>query len=162
MNWLPDRLILCVPHIHQPVPWTELFSAIMVFTLLYVSVLICACEPAQSLICFSEVLLLSIMFCKMLSVSLLSCKMLFCFRSSILVWRSPWTVEPGGLQSMGSKRVGHDWKRLGTSIFFILPRMAFLLLWWLSCLCVYLLADQLSIQRDINMSDSNPKRNLWA
>ena len=28
--------------------------------------------------------------------------------SSILVWRIPWTKEPGGLQSMGSKRVGHD------------------------------------------------------
>ena len=28
--------------------------------------------------------------------------------SSILAWRSPWTEAPGGLQSMGSKRVGHD------------------------------------------------------
>ena len=28
--------------------------------------------------------------------------------SSILAWRTPWTEEPGGLQSMGSKRVGHD------------------------------------------------------
>ena len=28
--------------------------------------------------------------------------------SSILVWRMPWTEEPGGLQSMGSQRVGHD------------------------------------------------------
>ena len=28
--------------------------------------------------------------------------------SSILAWRIPWTVEPGGLQSMGSQRVGHD------------------------------------------------------
>ena len=26
--------------------------------------------------------------------------------SSILAWRIPWTEEPGGLQSMGSKRVG--------------------------------------------------------
>ena len=23
-------------------------------------------------------------------------------------WRSPWTEKPGGLQSMGSQRVGHD------------------------------------------------------
>ena len=29
-------------------------------------------------------------------------------RSSILAWRIPWTVEPGGLQSMGSQRVGPD------------------------------------------------------
>ena len=29
--------------------------------------------------------------------------------SSTLPWRIPWTEEPGGLQSMGSLRVGHDW-----------------------------------------------------
>ena len=29
--------------------------------------------------------------------------------SSALAWRIPWTEEPGGLQSMGSQRVRHDW-----------------------------------------------------
>ena len=29
--------------------------------------------------------------------------------SSILAWRIPWTEEPGGLQFMGSQRVGQDW-----------------------------------------------------
>ena len=29
--------------------------------------------------------------------------------SSILAWRIPWSEEPGGLQSMGSQRVGHNW-----------------------------------------------------
>ena len=28
--------------------------------------------------------------------------------SSTLVWKIPWTEEPGGLQSMGLLRVGHD------------------------------------------------------
>ena len=28
--------------------------------------------------------------------------------SSVLAWRIPWTEEPGGLQSMGLQRVGHD------------------------------------------------------
>ena len=28
--------------------------------------------------------------------------------SSILVWKIPWTEEPGGLQSMRLQRVGHD------------------------------------------------------
>ena len=28
--------------------------------------------------------------------------------SSVLAWRVPWTEEPGGLQSMGLQRVGHD------------------------------------------------------
>ena len=27
---------------------------------------------------------------------------------SILAWKISWTAEPGGLQSMGSQRVGHD------------------------------------------------------
>ena len=29
--------------------------------------------------------------------------------SSTLAWKTPWTEEPGGLQSTGSLRVGHDW-----------------------------------------------------
>ena len=28
--------------------------------------------------------------------------------SSILAWKIPWTEEAGGLQPMGSQRVGHD------------------------------------------------------
>ena len=27
--------------------------------------------------------------------------------SSVLAWKIPWTEKPGGLQSMGSQRVGH-------------------------------------------------------
>ena len=37
--------------------------------------------------------------------------------SSLLAWKIPWTEEPGGLQSMGSQRVGHD---EATSFFYIL------------------------------------------
>ena len=29
--------------------------------------------------------------------------------SSVLAWRTPGTEEAGGLASMGSQRVGHDW-----------------------------------------------------
>ena len=29
--------------------------------------------------------------------------------SSTLAWKLPWMEEPGRLQSMGSRRVGHDW-----------------------------------------------------
>ena len=29
--------------------------------------------------------------------------------SSTLAWKIPWVEEPGGLQSTGSQRVGHDW-----------------------------------------------------
>ena len=38
--------------------------------------------------------------------------------SSILVWKIPWTEALGGLQSMGSQRVRHDWV---TNTFFTFP-----------------------------------------
>ena len=46
-----------------------------------------------------------------------------------LAWEMPWTEEPGGLQSMGSERVGQDLATIqqqnvdvdGLSIFIILP-----------------------------------------
>ena len=45
--------------------------------------------------------------------------------SSPLAWRIPWMEEPGGLQSMGLQRVGHDWAtslslfaiRVGSSVY---------------------------------------------
>ena len=36
--------------------------------------------------------------------------------SSVLAWRIPGTGEPGGLPSMGSHRVGHDWSDLAAKI----------------------------------------------
>ena len=35
--------------------------------------------------------------------------------SSVLAWRIPWTEEPGGLQSMGSQRLGHYWRDLASA-----------------------------------------------
>ena len=35
--------------------------------------------------------------------------------SSVLAWRIPGTGEPGGLPSMGSHRLGHDWSNLATA-----------------------------------------------
>ena len=35
--------------------------------------------------------------------------------SSVLAWRIPGTVEPGGLRSMGLHRVGHDWSDLAVA-----------------------------------------------
>ena len=39
--------------------------------------------------------------------------------SSVLAWRIPGTGEPGGLQSMGSHRVGHDWSDLTAAATFL-------------------------------------------
>ena len=33
------------------------------------------------------------------------------WKPSILVWRIPWTEEPGRLESMGLQRVRHDWAK---------------------------------------------------
>ena len=35
--------------------------------------------------------------------------------SSTLAWKIPWMEEPGGLPSMGSHRVGHDWSDLAAA-----------------------------------------------
>ena len=35
--------------------------------------------------------------------------------SSVLAWRIPGTGDPGGLPSMGSHRVGHDWSNLAAA-----------------------------------------------
>ena len=35
--------------------------------------------------------------------------------SSTLAWKIPWTEEPGGLQSMGSHRVVHDWSDIAAA-----------------------------------------------
>ena len=38
-------------------------------------------------------------------------------RSSVLAWRIPGTGETGGLPSMGSHRVGHDWSDLAAQFY---------------------------------------------
>ena len=41
--------------------------------------------------------------------------------SSVLAWKIPWTEGPGGLQSLGLQRVGHDWATsLSNSIYMLL------------------------------------------
>ena len=46
--------------------------------------------------------------------------------SSTLAWKIPWTKEPGGLPSMGSHRVRHDWSDLAAAAaaYLILPTEA--------------------------------------
>ena len=48
--------------------------------------------------------------------------------SSILAWKIPWTEEPGGLQSMGSPRVGHEWSE-NACMFLLYLRYQEFLLW---------------------------------
>ena len=39
--------------------------------------------------------------------------------SSTLAWKIPWTEGPGGLQSMGSLGVGHDWSGLAAAVSYL-------------------------------------------
>ena len=52
--------------------------------------------------------------------------------SSTLAWKVPWTQEPGGLQSMGSQRVGHDWVTSYTRLQYIPIVVTSHCLWWLA------------------------------
>ena len=45
--------------------------------------------------------------------------------SSVLAWRIPGMVEPGGLPSMGSHRVEHDWSDLAAAAAPIMKRTSF-------------------------------------
>ena len=49
--------------------------------------------------------------------------------SSILAWRIPWTEEPGGLQSMGSQRVSHDWVTSSFTFFQVSAKLVNVR-WW--------------------------------
>ena len=49
--------------------------------------------------------------------------------SSVLAWRTPGTGEPGGLPSLGSHRVGHDWSDLAAAAAGSFDPVG--LLWWL-------------------------------
>ena len=52
--------------------------------------------------------------------------------SSVLAWRIPGTGEPGGLPSMGSHRVGHDWSDLAAAAY--IHEIWFVVLLFVVCL----------------------------
>ena len=69
--------------------------------------------------------------------------------SSVLAWRIPETGEPGGLPSMGSHRVGHDWSNLAAAPIKCLlsyplwdSPMLIHLPWFFSLMCLQLLSTQ--------------------
>ena len=53
--------------------------------------------------------------------------------SSVLAWRIPGTGEPGGLLSMGSHRVGHDWRDLAAEAAAVHIKIMFTLYFSLKC-----------------------------
>ena len=75
--------------------------------------------------------------------------------SSILAWRTPWTEEPGGLQSMGSERVRHNWVTNTYTLFWAhyLTSDQIRLDQWLSC--VWLPATPSIAARQASLSITN-------
>ena len=61
--------------------------------------------------------------------------------SNILPWRIPWTEEPGGLQSMGSQRVGHDWMTNTNTWSFVAKVMCLLFIMLSRCVVDSLVAE---------------------
>ena len=55
---------------------------------------------------------------------------------SSLGWRIPWTEEPGGLQSMGLQRNGHDWLTLSFQLSYFYTNIC-LYIYTHSCICLY-------------------------
>ena len=65
--------------------------------------------------------------------------------SSVLAWRIPGMGEPGGLPSMGSHRVGHDWSDLAAAAAYIYfqilhleeSRCSKIIYWFIKSICLY-------------------------
>ena len=64
--------------------------------------------------------------------------------SSILAWRIPGTVEPGGLPSMGWHRVGHDWSDLAVAVSKPKPEHGSVSLLRILFICVFHVLDLFS------------------
>ena len=89
-QWDPSHLMY---HLRLVFPYE--FSVLMICRLVWVG---------------SLSLLLLLCYCQFLFLCLLVfvLEKVMAPHSSTLAWKIPWTEEPGGLQSMGSRRVGHD------------------------------------------------------
>ena len=56
--------------------------------------------------------------------------------SSILVWKMPWTVEPGGLQSIVSQRVRHYWSHWACTFNYVIKNMFLKWEYWFEIMVV--------------------------
>ena len=66
--------------------------------------------------------------------------------SNILVWRIPWTEEPGGLHSMGSQRVGHNWSDLARMHILCISGSQ-------ACLCIIITWEAFLVNPDPPLTD---------
>ena len=108
--WWTVFLKTCPFLLGYPVGWHIIVHSILrIFCISEVSVISSPLFPILSIWVLSLFLLASLARCLSILFTLSrSLEKEMATHSSILAWRIPWTKEPGGLQSMGSQRVGHD------------------------------------------------------
>ena len=86
--------------------------------------------------------------------------------SSLLVWRIPWTEEPGGQQSIGLQRVGHDWSEFACMHTLVLNRGRYLWMHFMLCAfvlsCVYLFATTGAIAHQTPLSMEFSRQKYWV
>ena len=73
-------------------------------------------------------------------------------RSSVLAWRIPGTVEPDGLPSMGSHRVGHDWSDLAAAAVYLTEDFSSSVISSWTCKVLFFFLS-LFLQNDYNLKD---------
>ena len=77
---------------------------------------------------------------------------------SILAWRIPRTAEPGGLQTIGSQRVGHDWSDLA-------HMHTHTIKWLIMVMCLDIVEDNylwLPTQIILPLKTFMVEQNLWS
>ena len=86
--------------------------------------------------------------------------------SSTLAWRIPWTEEPGGLQPVGSQRVGHDWatKQSTRSLNILKYVTGFLFHWSWHCVRHMPIFEPFTMPRGISIftGEPGPHDHSWA
>ena len=85
---------------------------------------------------------------------------------SLLAWRIPWTEEPGGQQSIGLQRVGHDWSEFTCTHILVLNRGRYLWMHFTLCAfvlsCVYLFATTGAIAHQTPLSMEFSRQEYWS
>ena len=122
---LPGKTLPCPLHTSPPLSSAEFFQDLASLRTLFSDLLTCflalfphhGANHMNCVACLSSVSFTRLAALWMGTLSLITefpasssvLEKAMATHSSTLAWKIPWAEEPGRLQSMGSRRVGHDW-----------------------------------------------------
>ena len=122
---LPGKTLPCPLHTSPPLSFAEFFQDLASLRTLFSDLLTCflalfphhRANHMNCVACLSSVSFTRLAALWMGTLSLITefpasssvLEKAMATHSSTLAWKIPWAEEPGRLQSMGSRRVGHDW-----------------------------------------------------